>query len=93
MEYETLLDFYNDLKAVVEEGDEQKTQAMLAERFAQLPEDMQGELLMRLYFSAIDEEAKQANAIADFQTKGLDALDALDALKQQIEGGSGGTRA
>ena len=86
MEYEALLNFYNELSALAEAGDEKKAQDLMREKFTQLPEDVQGEIIARLYFKAAEDEVTEAQAIAEIQEKGLVALDTLEILKKGLEG-------
>jgi hypothetical protein len=87
---EVLIALYNDLAQLQGEGKEQEAQSLLSERFAQLPEDVQGELLARLYLNALAEKVERENAIALVQEKGLATLEALDVLKKKIEEGNKG---
>lgn len=83
-----LINFYNELAQLQRDGKEGEAEMLLQERFTQLPEDVQGELLARMYFNSLAERIVQEDAIAEVQEKGLEALDALDVLKKKIEEGN-----
>ena len=86
MDYDTLLRFYEELSTLAEQGKEAQAQELIGKRFAELPEDMQAELLTRLYFQALEEEGRDADAMAEIQEKGLDALETLQIIKKNLEG-------
>lgn len=81
-----LIQLYNELAQLQREGKIAEGQKLLQERFAELPEDVQGELLARLYLNSLVEKVEQEDALALVQEKGLEALDALEVLKRKIEG-------
>ena len=85
MDYDTLQKFYEQLSTLAEQGDEAQAQELLGKRFSELPEDMQAELLTRLYFNALEEQGRDADAVAQLQEKGLAALDALEIMKKNLE--------
>ena len=85
MEYETLLDFYNDLNVLLDAGDDVQAEALIHSRLAQLPEDMRGEILTRVYFESLGRRAEEIHAVAVLQEKGLVAIEMLEALKKKLE--------
>ncbi len=85
-----LIDLYNELARLQREGKRDEAQKLLSERFAQLPEDVQGELLANMYVNALQERVAQEDALAEVIGKGIEALDALDVVKKKIEGEGGG---
>ena len=85
MDHETLLKFYEELSALAEQRNEAQAQELIAKRFSELPENVQAELLARLYFNALEEQGIDADAVAEMQEKGLAALDALEILKKNLE--------
>ncbi len=87
---EKLIALYNELAQLQREGKIAEGQKLLQERFADLPEDVQGELLARLYMNSLVEKVEREDAIALAQEKGLEALDALEILKARIESGQSG---
>ena len=87
---EILISFYNQLAKLQGEGKESEMQTLLQERFTQLPEDVQGELLARLYLNSLVEKVEQEDAIGLVQEKGLEALDALEILRKKIKEEDGG---
>ena len=89
MENDTLLNLYNQVLAASNAGDDPRAQILLKDGFAQLSEDVQGEIITHLYFQSIQEEVQEAEAIADVQGRALAVLDALEILKKKIEEGSG----
>jgi len=89
MEYESLVNFYNELSAFAEKGDEQGAQKFLEKNFPVLPEELQGELLTRLYFNTLQEETERLQMLADIQQKTLDVIDALEAQKREADARGG----
>ena len=85
MDIEQLRGFFDELSALAERGDEAAAKALIRKRFLELPKDVQGELLTRLYFLAAEEEAIEAGAAAAVQERALDLAAALESLKAQVE--------
>lgn len=85
MDYDTLLKFYEQLSSLAEQGDESQVRELIGKRFSELPEEMQAELLTRLYFSELEEQGRDADAVAEIQQKSLAALDVLEVLKKNLE--------
>ena len=86
---DTILNFYNDLLALSEAGKEDEARLLVQQRFAQLPADLQAELVTRLYINAMQEETETMETIAEVQKKGLDAVAALEIVKKKLESGKG----
>ena len=85
MEYDTLLDMYTQLAAFADQGDEQGAQDLLAQRFKELPEDVQGELAVRMYLSAVENKVQEEDVLHGIQKEGLATLEALEILKKELE--------
>lgn len=85
MDYEALLNFYNELTTLVQVGDDAKVQEAVAKRFGELPEDVQGELLTRMYLKGMQEKVEESDTLAAIQEEGLAALETLEILKKKIE--------
>jgi hypothetical protein len=85
MQYETLLAFYNDLSVLVDAGDDAQAETLIQSRLAELPEDVRGELMTRVYFEALGRRAEEVHAVAVLQEKGLVAIEILEALKKKLE--------
>ena len=84
MEYKELLQLYNELVALAETSTED-AQKLIQERFAELPEDVQGELLARMYFKALEDTVEQVQVLGHVQEKGLEALEQMEVLKKKLE--------
>lgn len=69
-----LMDFYNDLSQVSASGDEAKVEEFMKERFTKLPEDMQGELLARMYLESVAQKVEGEDALAAVQERALQVL-------------------
>lgn len=81
MKEDQLEAFYAQLLALSEKGDEAGAQGLIGKEFPKLPEDVQGELLARMYFKSLQDENERASVIAQVQEKGLELLDTLDAME------------
>ena len=68
----------------LETGDEKVIEAFVLEHFAELPEDVQKELLFTFYADALEKEAGKG-AISALQIEGLEAMDTLEAIKAALE--------
>jgi hypothetical protein len=86
MEQDQLADFYSRLSVLVDSGDENGAQAFIKEEFPKLSEDTQGELLARIYFSAVEDLTQEEEAILEVQKQGLAAVEVLEELKEKSEG-------
>ena len=83
--FELLSALYNDAAKLVEEGKENEAQELLKKRFAELPEDVQGEIMARMYLNSLADRVERENAVAKVQERGLAALDALDVIQKELE--------
>ena len=77
--------FYTKLEALYRKGDEATAQQLIAEEFPKMSEEVQGEILARMYFKGLDEQNRQAETVARIQEKGLEVLDALDAMEAVLK--------
>jgi len=77
--------FYTKLEALYRKEDEAAAQKLIAEEFPKLPEEVQGEILARMYFKGLEEQNRQAATVAQIQEKGLEVLDALDAMEAVLK--------
>ena len=84
---EILTGLYNELLTLQGAGKDNEVRAFMENRFTQLPEDVQGELLARLYLQSLATRIAGEDAVAETQVKGLAMLDALEVLKKKIEEG------
>lgn len=81
--YKQVTDLYNDLAAISEQGSEAQVEEFIKERFSQLPEEVKGELLARMYLESVAQRVEEEDTIAAIQERGLEALDELDAEGKQ----------
>ena len=84
MEYDALEALYANLQALYEKGDEEAAQKLIGEEFPKLSEEIQGEILNRMYFKTLEDQNEQAAILADVQKKGIETLDALDAMEKVL---------
>jgi hypothetical protein len=84
MEYQELLNFYTQLSDLSAAGKEQEAAELIGKRFSELPQDVQGEILTRMYARALEEQTEEIGTIADIQEKGLAVLDSLEILKKEL---------
>jgi hypothetical protein len=71
-----------EMEHVLETQGEQALEKFTLEHFTELPEDVQGKVLLGYYSQAIEKEAGEA-AIAELQKEGLEALEELEAIKAE----------
>lgn len=75
---------YSDLKKEIEKlldaGDEQRLREYLTEHFEDLPEEVQGKVLLAFYSEAIEKQAGDV-AIEKIQKEGMEAMTKISALK------------
>lgn len=76
---------HNEIASRVARGDEKGALAYLQEHFAELPEEVQGEVLTQAYLSALQSETTRIQTIGDIQLRALAALEVLDILKKELE--------
>lgn len=79
------IDLYKKLLEFSARGDEAGAQEYIAKHFSELPEDVQGEIMTRLYFSAVEDELEEKRGIMQMQKEGIDAIRVLEMLKKQLE--------
>ncbi len=65
-------------------ADEKALERFVIDHFKELPEDIQGKVLLSFYSESIAQEADEAR-IAKLQEEGVDALDKLAAMKFEDE--------
>ncbi len=83
----TIQDFYTALASFAQTGDEAGAKKYLEENFKNLPEDVQGEMLTRLYFEGLKDEADEVKILGEVQEKGLHLAQMLEALQKATERG------
>ena len=85
MQHDKLQELQEKLEKLYEQGDEAGAQTLIGEEFPKLPEEVQGELLARMYFKTLGDQNRQAEILAQVQEKALDALDALDVTEEALK--------
>lgn len=85
MDQQQLEALYKQLVELSNAGDEAGAQKLIKERFAELPEDLQGEILARMYFANVQREIEDVETLASVQERALSSLDMLEALKKKLE--------
>lgn len=91
MNTEELGAFYGNLSALVAEGKEKEANEYLSHHLSRFPEDLKNEILGKMFFEAIVDEAREIETIADIQEEGVSTIKALEILKKEIEKGTGAT--
>lgn len=79
-----LIRLHDELAALAAAGDEASAHKLLAARFAELPEDLQADLLTRALLSSIRTEVEETKRIAEVQSKALSIAKTLESIKEQI---------
>ena len=85
MNAEELAAFHDNLADVLARDGEKGAQAYLGLHMQRLPEDLRHEILGRMFFSEIINEAQEIEAVASAQVEGLAALEVLEAVKIELE--------
>ncbi|HEY4525442.1 MAG TPA: hypothetical protein VJL39_03680 [Candidatus Paceibacterota bacterium] len=78
-------DTYEKMSTLVEAGDTEGARRLLLERFAALPEELQGRILALSFFDALEEEAVAVAVRNEVTNLGLDALRALELIKTELD--------
>lgn len=81
---ELVQDTHDRLEALVEAGDYAGARELLKDRFAQLPEEVRGRLLVILLADAIETEAVALDDALAIQKEGITALKALEEMRTAI---------
>ena len=77
--------FHDNLADVLAREGEDEAQAYLGQHLQRLPEEVRNEILGRMFFDEIVQEAREIEAIAEAQKKALQAHEVLTALKKELE--------
>jgi hypothetical protein len=77
---------YDELQTLVTASDHDGARTLLKDRFAQLPEEVQGSLLVILLAEAIEMEAVGLDENLTIQNEGITALKALEEMKTVLQG-------
>lgn len=78
-------DLYTDFYKLVQAGDESSAREFLTEHFADIPSDMQEEMLFASFKDAVNAQAEAVRSIASIQKKGLNALKELVKTKKDLQ--------
>ena len=65
----TTLDIYNQFVEVLNEGDEGKARQFLVDKFAEFPEEVQGEILTGFFEEALDRTSADENLVAQLDER------------------------
>ena len=87
MESSVIEEVHNEIVAQLARGNERGAMAYLRSRFAELPEELQGEILTQAYLNAMRERTERMKAVNEIQEQSIAILQALDVLKAEIEKG------
>ena len=81
-----LAEIYSKLLALSDAGDRVGAQAFLKEKFDRLPDDVQADIMTRMYFAVARQEADETDVLAQVQEKGLEVVEALRAVQKKLHG-------
>jgi len=84
MERDALEALYNQLVDLVNEGKEKDANALILKRFPELPQQLQGEILLRMSTRALNDEADRLEGVAQLQAEGEVIVQALDIVRQSL---------
>ena len=91
MEHDEIVAFYNEIVELSNQGKEKEVQHLLATKFSQLPEDMQGEVLATLYANSTIKEAENNQIATEIREQAYAALDELDSMEKEVRERNSGT--
>lgn len=77
MNPDQLTQLYDDVRSLREQGKETEAQALLIKHLHDLPEEMQGEILLGKFTDAMEGEAAALQARRDIQQMGLEAAERI----------------
>ena len=69
------------MEQLLEAGDMKALEAYTLEHFTELPEDVQGKVLMGFYRETLEKQAGEAQ-IMQLQKQGIDAIEKIEAMKK-----------
>lgn len=81
-----LKDFKDRLAALATAGDETQVRSFIKDNIQRLPEAMQKELVFNLFYTAVEDELREQEALAQVQEEGLAAAAVLK--REEETGGS-----
>lgn len=84
MTTDEMMAFHDNLADVLEREGEEAAQDYLARHLRRLPENVRQEVLTRMFFDEIVNEARETAAIREVQERGLAVLEVLNELKKQL---------
>jgi len=73
-----------EAERIAETGDMKVLERFMLDRFEELPEDVQGQLLLNMYAEAIEGEAGKV-AVSQLQIEGMDALKQIGQAEQELK--------
>ena len=85
MTTDELAAFHDNLLNMLERDGEEAAKGYLGRHLQRLPEAVRHEILGRIFFEEIVNEAREIEAIAKVQEQGLMAIKALEALKKELQ--------
>ena len=72
---------YDEVVKLQNAGKDREAAELLKQKFFELPEEAQGELLSRMYAQAMIQKISDEDMVAEIQAEALDTLDELDTPK------------
>jgi hypothetical protein len=72
-----------EMERLFEAGDEKALEAFAIEHFKELPEDVQGKLLLSFYTQTVGASGGDSS-VAQVQKEGMDALKKLDVIQTEL---------
>ncbi len=70
-----------EIDKLADAGDEKALERFMIDHYEELPEEVQGKLLLGFYTESLQKEADEARVV-ELQKKGVEVLDALVAMKE-----------
>lgn len=84
---EELSEFYDTCRMYVDSGDEKTAMEYIGHHMQRFPDEVRKELLARMFFEEIANEAEEISEITTAQKEATEALQALETLKAAMEKG------
>ena len=85
MNTEELAAFHDNLADVFARDGEAAAKKYLGQHLARFPNELREEILARIYFQELMDEAGEIEAVANAQQEGVAAMEALLAIKRELE--------
>ncbi len=85
MTNDPLTEMYNKLVDLSKTGDDVALKDFIQKEFKRLPDDVQRELITKLYFKSSEEEVEEARVLAQVQERAMEGIEAVEEAKRGLD--------